>query len=421
MKTPARRVSRVEVARTYLVDLKSEIRNPKSETNSKFENGNAPNPKRRRVLDLSRFYLSQLGSDFAFRISDFGSRYICIAVVTVLLTSPAWALPRIKILATGGTIAGAQKTQADAGYKSGAFSVDDLIQAVPQLKNIAEMSGEQVANIGSQTMNHEVWLKLAARVNEVLKSDDVDGVVITHGTDTMEETGYFLSLVVKSDKPVVLVGSMRPATAISADGPINLYNGVALAGSPEAKGRGPLIVLNDTIHYAREAQKMHTTHMDTFDSPNRGIAGVMNTGKATFYSSIATRHTTNSEFSIDGLTVANLPWVIVVYSYVNFSGEVIDAAVDRGVKGIVLAGVGDGNTTDAALAALARAAGKGVAVVRSSRTGSGLVDRNVEINDDKLGLIAGMELSPQKARILLMLGLAKTSDVKKLQQFFNEY
>jgi L-asparaginase len=345
-----------------------------------------------------------------------------LLLVTVLALTPAtWALPKIKVLATGGTIAGAQTTQADAGYKSGTFSVDDLIKAVPQLKNIAEISGEQVANIGSQTMNHEVWLKLATRVNEVLIDPQADGVVITHGTDTMEETAYFLSLVVKSDKPVVLVGSMRPATALSADGPINLYNAVALAGRPEARGRGPLVVLNDTIHYAREAQKMHTTHMDTFESPNRGIAGVMNTGKATFYSMIATRHTTSSEFSLDGLTVANLPRVVVVYSYVDLGGEVIDAIVEKGVKGIVLAGVGDGNTTDAALAALERAAKKGVVVVRSSRTGSGLVDRNVEVNDDKLGLIAGMELSPQKARILLMLGLTKTSDLNKLQGYFYEY
>src|SRR5262249_35002106 len=161
-----------------------------------------------------------------------------LMTIAMLAAAPALALPKVKVLATGGTIAGAQASQADAGYKSGTFSVDDLIKAVPQLKNIAELSGEQVANIGSQTMNHEVWLKLANRVNQVLAGDDVDGVVITHGTDTMEETAYFLSLVVKSDKPVVLVGSMRPATAISADGPINLYNGVALAGSPEAKGRG---------------------------------------------------------------------------------------------------------------------------------------------------------------------------------------
>ncbi len=341
--------------------------------------------------------------------------------LALALTPAVWALPKIKVLATGGTIAGAQATQADAGYKSGAFSVDDLIKAVPQLTNIAVMSGEQVANIGSQTMNHEVWLKLAARVNEVLKTDDVDGVVITHGTDTMEETGYFLSLVVKSDKPVVLVGSMRPATAISADGPINLYNAVALAGNPMANGRGPLVILNDTIHYAREAQKMHTTRMDTFASPNRGIAGMMNTGKAFFYSANTVRHTTKSEFSLDGLTVENLPRVEVVYSYANLGGDMIEALVERGVKGIVLAGVGDGNSTDAALAALEKAAKKGVAVVRCSRTGSGIVDRNVEINDDELGFIAGMELSAQKARILLMLSLTKSSDVKKLQQYFYEY
>jgi L-asparaginase len=214
---------------------------------------------------------------------------------------------------------------------------------------------------------------------------------------------------------------MRPATAISADGPINLYNAVALAADPAAKGRGPLVVLNDTIHYAREAQKTHSTRMDTFQSPNRGIAGMMNTGKAFFYSMNTTRHTTKSEFSPSGLTVANLPRVEVVYSYANLGGDMIDALVEKGVKGIVLAGVGDGNTTDAALAALENAAKKGVAVVRCSRTGSGVVDRNVEINDDKLGFIAGMELSAQKARILLMLGLTKTSDIKKLQQMFMEY
>src|SRR6185369_4041241 len=205
-----------------------------------------------------------------------------LLALTIAVAPGAWALPRIKVLATGGTIAGAQATQADAGYKSGTFSVDDLIKAVPQLKSIAEMSGEQVANIGSQTMNHEVWLKLAARVNEVLKGSDTDGVVITHGTDTMEETGYFLSLVVKSDKPIVLVGSMRPATAISADGNMNLYNAVALAASPNAKGRGPLVVLNDEIHYGREAQKMNATQLNTFQSPNRGRAGVMSNGKAFF-------------------------------------------------------------------------------------------------------------------------------------------
>jgi L-asparaginase len=353
-------------------------------------------------------------------ISSIFGRFVVAFVALLLLAPAAYAKPRIMILATGGTIAGAQASTTEAGYKSGTFSVDDLIKAVPQLKDVADISGEQVANIGSQTMNHEVWLKLAKRVNEVLKGD-TDGVVITHGTDTMEETAYFLSLVVKSDKPVVLVGSMRPATAISADGPVNLYNAVSLAANPEAKGRGPLVVLNDEIHYAREAQKTSTTALDTFKSPNRGRAGVMNTGKAYFFWPNTMLHGTKSEFSVDGKGVNDLPRVDIVYSYANFGRDTIDFLVSKGVKGIVLAGVGDGNSTDTAIEALAEAARKGVAVVRSSRVGSGLVVRNVEVNDDKLGFIAGMELNPQKARILLMLGLMKTNDPKKLQEYFEKY
>jgi L-asparaginase len=346
----------------------------------------------------------------------------CLVVLVALALSHAIeAKPKIKLLATGGTIAGAQASSSEVGYKSGTFSVDDLIKAVPQLKDVADLTGEQVANIGSQTMNHDVWLKLAKRVNEVLRGDDADGVVITHGTDTLEETAYFLSLVVKSDKPVVLVGSMRPATAISADGPANLYNAVVLAGSPEAKGRGPLIVIDDEIHYAREAQKTNTTELDTFKSPNRGRAGVMNVGKIEFFSQNTTPHTTKSEFSVDGKAVNDLPRVEIVYSYENLGPEVVDFLGRQGVKGIVLAGVGDGNSTDAAIAALSAAAKKGVAIVRSSRTGSGLVVRNVEVDDDKLGFIAAMELSPQKARILLMLALMNTSDTAKLQQAFMKY
>ena len=285
----------------------------------------------------------------------------------------------------------------------------------------APVSGEQVANIGSFAMTHEIWLKIANRVNELLAAPEVDGIVITHGTDTMEETAFFLSLVVKSDKPVVLVGSMRPATAIGADGPANLYDAVALAANPEAKGRGPLVVLNDEIHYAREAQKTNSTALDTFKSPNRGRAGVMNTGKAYFFSQNTTIHTTKSEFSVDGKGVNDLPRVEVVYSYANLGRDGIDFLVSKGGKGIVLAGVGDGNSTDTAIAALAEAAKKGVVVVRSTRTGSGLIVRNVEVDDDKLGFITAMELNPQKARILLMLGLMKTNDPKKLQEFFMKY
>ena len=346
---------------------------------------------------------------------------VFLAFIAPISFAAAQNKPKVKVLATGGTIAGAQSSSSEIGYKSGTFSVDDLIKAVPPLKDLAELSGEQVANIGSQTMNHDVWLKLAKRINEVLNDGSTDGIVITHGTDTLEETAYFLSLVVKSDKPVVLVGSMRPATAISADGPANLYNAVALAVSPEARGRGPMIVIDDEIRYAREAQKMNTTELDTFHSPNRGRAGVMNVGKLEWFSQNTTRHTTKSEFSVDGKAPADLPRVEIVYSYENLGPEMVDALVQQGVKGIVLAGVGDGNSTDAAIAALAAAAKKGIAIVRSSRTGSGVVARNVEVDDDKLGFIASMELSPQKARILLMLGLMKTSDPAKLQQFFMQY
>jgi L-asparaginase len=345
---------------------------------------------------------------------------VTLALAALLSASPAWALPKIKILATGGTIAGAQTSSTDVGYKSGSFSVNDLIKAVPKLNDLAELSGEQIANIGSQTMSHEVWLKLAARVNEALKGD-TDGVVITHGTDTMEETGYFLSLVVKSDKPVVLVGSMRPATAISADGPANLYNAVALAAKPEARGLGPLIVLNDEVHFAREAQKLNTTELNTFRSPNRGRAGVINVGNLHLFAKSATRHTTKSEFSVDGKSVGDLPRVDIIYSYANLNPDIVEFLVKQGSKGIVLAGVGDGNSMDSVIAALSEAAKKGVVVARATRTGSGLVVRNVEVDDDKLGFITSMELSPQKARILLMLGLMKTTDPKRLQQYFMEY
>jgi L-asparaginase len=376
----------------------------------------AISPKEERPLSIQRRHFQPETPVKAYRHIS-----CLVAGIALVFSTAAQAKPKIEVLATGGTIAGAQASSAEVGYKSGTFSVDDLIKAVPQLKDVADLTGEQVANIGSQTMNHEVWLKLARRVNEVLKDGSADGVVITHGTDTLEETAYFLSLVVKSDKPVVLVGSMRPATAISADGPANLYNAVALAASPEARGRGPLIVMDDEIHYAREAQKTNTTELDTFKSPNRGRAGVMNVGKIEFFSQNTTPHTTKSEFNVDGKTPSDLPRVEIVYSYENLGPEVIDFLAKQGVKGIVLAGVGDGNSTDAAIAALSAATKKGIAVVRSSRTGSGLVVRNVEVDDDKLGFIASMELSPQKARILLMLALMNTSDPAKLQQIFMQY
>ena len=183
-----------------------------------------------------------------------------VAVGGMATALQAADLPKVRVLATGGTIAGAQASATDYGYKSGAYDVNSLLSAVPNLDKLAVITGEQVANIGSQDMNDEVWLKLAKRVNVALAEPGTDGVLITHGTDTLEETSYFLTLVTSSTKPVVMVGSMRPATAISADGPGNIYNGVAVVTNPGAKGKGTLVVLNDEIHYARNVVKTNTTY-----------------------------------------------------------------------------------------------------------------------------------------------------------------
>ena len=326
---------------------------------------------------------------------------------------------RIRLLATGGTIAGAQAKPGEYGYKSGTFNVQDLISAVPNLDKVAMITGEQVVNIGSQDMNEEVWLKLANRVNAALASPDVDGVVITHGTNTLDETSYCLSLVTHSDKSVVMIGSMRPATAVSADGPGNLYNAVAVASSPGAHGRGVLVELNDQIDYARNVQKLNTISVQTFASVNRGPAGLVNTGKINWFAPLDKKHGFGSAFSVDGLT--KLPRVDILYAYPNMSVDLIDAAVRNGAQGLVIAGVGDGNMTQPALDRVAQVAKSGVVVVRASRVGSGIVYRNNEVNDDKLGLVASGELSPGKARVLLQLALTKTKDPVQIQRMFDEY
>src|SRR5512139_662699 len=338
-----------------------------------------------------------------------------------LMAAPVQAadLPKVRVLATGGTIAGAQASATDYGYKSGAYDVNSLIKAVPNLDKLAVITGEQVANIGSQDMNDEIWLKLAKRVNAVLAEAGTSGALITHGTDTLEETSYFLSLVTKSDKPVVMVGSMRPATAVSADGPGNIYNGVAVVTDPGAKGRGTLVVLNDTIHFARNVVKTDTTSVQTFESINRGPAGLVNTGKVFWFEPMDKRLGKASEFSIDALD--KLPRVDVIYAHANMSADLIDAAIRNGAKGIVVAGVGDGNMTTPALDALTRAAKGGVVVVRSTRLPAGITLRNNEVNDDEKGFVASGELNPAKSRVLLQLALTRTTDPVRIQKMFYEY
>ncbi|MDT4834376.1 asparaginase [Achromobacter agilis] len=333
---------------------------------------------------------------------------------------PDRALPVIAVLATGGTIAGAQANATSAGYKAGSFSVGDLLAAVPQLAGIADIRAEQIANVGSQNMTHDVWRALAMRVDALCQDASVAGIVITHGTDTLEETAYFLSLVIRHDKPIVLVGAMRPATALGAEGPANLYNAVALARHPEARGRGPLVVMNEDVHYAREIQKIASAGLCAFSSPNRGRAGVMHGAAPFFYSRNTTTHTAESEFSLALLERAGWPRVDIVYAHANLQADLIDFLAGA-ADGIVLAGVGDGNATDLAIDGLLRAAASGVAVVRSSRTGSGFVARDVELDDAGMGFVAARDLNPQKARILLMLGLSVTRDPAALQRLFDRY
>ena len=352
-------------------------------------------------------------------------RYARFAVTITLASLPVWSgagaagLPNIVVLATGGTIAGVGNSGTRGGYEAGRLGVDQLIEAVPQARQLANLRGEQFASIGSQDMTDALWLRLARRANELLPSPDVDGLVITHGTDTIEETAYFLNLVVKSRKPVVMTAAMRPSTALSADGPLNFYNAVGVAANKEAAGRGVLVVVNDWVHGASSLTKTSTTAVQTFLSPIWGLIGTLAYGDVEFFRGPVGRNTADSEFSLDGVTT--LPRVDIVMAHENMDGALIDAAAAAGAKGIVIAGVGNGNMTAGAVKALAAQASKGVVCVRASRVATGRVGRNVELDDDKLGFVASMGLNPQKSRVLLRLALTKTSDPKQIQRYFEEY
>lgn len=329
------------------------------------------------------------------------------------------ALPNVIILATGGTIAGAAESGTQQGYTSGQVNIDAMLNAVPDARKLANLKGEQVSNVGSQDMSFEIMMKLANRINELAKSNDVDGIVITHGTDTMEETAYFLNLVCKTDKPVVLVGSMRPSTALSADGPLNLYNAIGVAADPQAKNRGVMLVMNDWIHSAQSLVKVSTTAVQTFMSPLRGIMGQANYGKNVFYRGPHKKFENETEFSV--ANVKALPRVDIVYGCVDMPADLIDASVEKGAKGIVIAGVGNGNMTKQALEACKRASKKGVIIVRSTRVATGDVGRDVEIKDDEYGTVASYELNPQKSRILLSLALTQKHTPHEVQKMFCEY
>ncbi|EAK3363018.1 TPA: type II asparaginase [Campylobacter jejuni] len=328
------------------------------------------------------------------------------------------AKSRIAILGTGGTIAGfIDSTIATTGYTAGVIDIDVLIKAVPQIRDLADISWEQIANIDSSNMCDEIWLRLAKKIAKLF-AEGIDGVVITHGTDTMEETAYFLNLTIKSDKPVVLVGAMRPSTAISADGPKNLYNAVALVANKEAKNKGVMVAINDKILSARGVVKTHSLNVDAFSSPDFGDLGYIVDGKVFFYNNVTKAHTKNAPFDVSKLT--SLPKVDILYSYSNDgSGVAAKALFEHGTKGIVVAGSGAGSIHKNQKDVLKELLKKGLKVVVSSRVVAGCVA--VSDSDEKLGFISAEDLNPQKARVLLILALTKTSDPKKIQEYFLKY
>ena len=326
-------------------------------------------------------------------------------------------LPKVIILATGGTIAGAGDSPTKAAYMPGKVPIDDLLNAVPQIHDIAQITGEQIAQIGSQDMNINTWLKLSNRINEIFDNNLADGIVITHGTDTLEETAYFLELTIKSDKPVVLVGAMRPATALSQDGNKNLLDAVLVAASPKSETIGVVVTMNEEIYSARDVTKTSTTSVAAFKARNYGPIGLIFDGKVMYYYHPA--RNPNKKFNIQNLK--KLPQVEIVYGYADASPKPINAFISEKVNGIVYAGMGNGNFNEIVGDALERAVKKGIIVCRSSRTGSGKVTLDNEIDDKKYGFIVADDLIPQKARILLMLALTETHNKEKLQELFFKY
>ena len=346
-----------------------------------------------------------------------------ILVAGCLFSTPGFAQslqkPQVFIAATGGTIAGVQKSVEQHGYTAGELGVAALVEAVPQLKDIADVRGEQVVNIPSQDMTDAVWLQLARRLQELEQSPDVSGIVVTHGTDTLEETSFFVELTVDTPKPIVFTGSMRPATAISADGPMNLYNAVAVAGSPSAKSCGVLSVLNDQINAARNVYKTDTTRVDTFKSIDRGPVGTVDTGHVNIFAGCG--NVAHSKAKLPIGQIQSLPKVDIIYAYASMGRDLIDAAVAAGAKGLVIAGVGNGNFTKEAFAGLRDARKKGLVIVRSTRLASGFATRNAEVDDDAEGFVASEEFKPSKARVILKLALLTTSSPTEIQEYFDHW
>ncbi|MDS1139343.1 asparaginase [Pusillimonas sp. SM2304] len=325
-------------------------------------------------------------------------------------------LPNIALLGTGGTIASTASSATVLADYTVTEGIDDLLSAVPALSSLANIQCQQVFNVDSRNITHAMLLKLAAKVNRLLADPGIDGIVITHGTDTLEETACFLHLTIHSAKPVVIVGAMRPASALSADGPLNLYNAVLLAAHPDARDLGVLATLNDSVHAARFVSKTHTAQVNAFGSPGYGSLGQIHNGRLHLFQA-PIKHPAETRFSLAGLKT--LPWVDILYDHQDAGLHLYEAAIAAGAQGIVIAGSGNGSLSPQAQKGVRLAKKHHIPCVRSSRCGAGMVSASPD--DARRGLIAAQSLNPQKARILLMLALTQTHDRATIESYFEQY
>jgi L-asparaginase len=320
------------------------------------------------------------------------------------------ALPRVRLIATGGTI---------SNKSGGRLTAEELVTSIPGIEKYVRPEFEQFANVPSGSLTLKQWIGLANRINSTFADEpDLAGIVVTSGTDTLEETAYFLDLTVRSEKPVVVVGSMRNPSAIGYEGGANLLEGYRVAGDSRSRGKGVLVVLNDEINSARDVTKTDAHRLDTFQSRAYGILGVVDADRIVFYRDVVKRHAGKSEFDVSAID--DLPRVDIVMTYQAAPGDVIKAVVDRGAKGIVIAAAGAGATSGTQEEGIRYAVEKGVFVVMSTRTGGGRIAARGSGSSLRFQ-IQGEDLAPVKARILLMLALTKTSDAAEIQRMFTEY
>jgi L-asparaginase len=339
-----------------------------------------------------------------------------------MTSPPRIVVPRIAVIGTGGTISGVGRDRLDFyeyGTSGRFMQVDELIAGVPELPRVADVVPVRYKNVGSTEIGPADWLALVALIHETVAADaSIAGVVVTHGTATLEETAYFLNLTVKVPTPVVVVGAMRPSSALGADGGLNLLNAARVAGCPDARGMGVMVVLNDEINAAREVAKTSNYRVQTFVSRDFGILGYADADRVIFYRKPLRRCAPEAEFDVSGLS--ELPRVDIIPAYAGADAVLVEAAVAAGAKGIISAGFPSGSPSPAQKAALKKAAAAGIVVVQSSRSGSGrVIDDKVALRD--AGFVAADNLTAQKARILLMLALTVTTDIGEIRRMFDTY